>query len=443
MVAASQVRSRWFVLGISLAIAAIVLGPRTSRAVPSYARQMDMPCTGCHVQFPVLNSFGRQFKLSGYTMTDQPTISEEDSQKRKLLDLPLGSLLAVMFQTDVTTTHKGEPHRKNTNVEFPDQVSVFLSGRVTPRIGTFLQMTYAGEDDKFGLDNTDLRFADTAEISSMPLIWGVTLNNNPTVTDPWNSTPAWGYPFASSPSAPTPEATPLLDGGLAQDVAGVTAYGLFDELIYAEGGVYRTAPLGVEQPQLREGTIKNVAPYWRVAIQHSWGDTYLMLGHYGLFADQSPDGGGKRNEFTDLGFDCEIQHPIGSDVAQILASWIYERAHWGSGNSQHRNTDLNEVRVSATYFRGQHLAFTLSPFVIFGEKDDVLYAPDRVSGSANGSPDSNGLVAQVSYNPWLNTRFTLQYTAYFKFNGRQDDYDGSGRDASDNNTLFVQAWLNW
>ncbi len=35
--------------------------PGAGWAVPSYARQMEMPCSGCHVQFPVLNSFGRAF----------------------------------------------------------------------------------------------------------------------------------------------------------------------------------------------------------------------------------------------------------------------------------------------------------------------------------------------------------------------------------------------
>jgi hypothetical protein len=43
----------------------------------------------------------------------------------------------------------------------------------------------------------------------------------------------------------------------------------------------------------------------------------------------------------------------------------------------------------------------------------------------------------------MNTRFTLQYTSYFKYNGRRAGYDGSGRDASDNNTLFLQMWFAW
>jgi hypothetical protein len=66
-----------------------------------------------------------------------------------------------------------------------------------------------------------------------------------------------------------------------------------------------------------------------------------------------------------------------------------------------------------------------------------------VSGSANSRPNSSGLVTELSYNPWLNTRLTLQYTSYFEFNGRSNNYDGSHRAAWDNNTLFLQAWLVW
>ena len=35
----------------------------------------------------------------------------------------------------------------------------------------------------------------------------------------------------------------------------------------------------------------------------------------------------------------------------------------------------------------------------------------------------------------------LQYTGYRKFNGGNDNYDGFGRSAKDNNTLFLNVWL--
>jgi hypothetical protein len=43
----------------------------------------------------------------------------------------------------------------------------------------------------------------------------------------------------------------------------------------------------------------------------------------------------------------------------------------------------------------------------------------------------------VNYLPWLNTKLQAQYTGYQKFNGQGTNYDGSGRNASNNNTMYL------
>ena len=37
----------------------------------------------------------------------------------------------------------------------------------------------------------------------------------------------------------------------------------------------------------------------------------------------------------------------------------------------------------------------------------------------------------------------LQYTAFLKFNGASTNYDGAGRNASDNNTLYLLLWFSY
>jgi hypothetical protein len=37
-------------------------------------------------------------------------------------------------------------------------------------------------------------------------------------------------------------------------------------------------------------------------------------------------------------------------------------------------------------------------------------------------------------------RVGLQYTTYSRFNGASDNYDGFGRNARDNNSLFLYVW---
>ena len=38
-----------------------------AQALPSFARQTGQPCGTCHTDFPALTSYGRRFKLLGYT----------------------------------------------------------------------------------------------------------------------------------------------------------------------------------------------------------------------------------------------------------------------------------------------------------------------------------------------------------------------------------------
>ena len=58
------------VLASLAAVSSMFLVVSEAQATPAFARQMSMNCMSCHSQaVPMLNSFGRQFKLSGYSMT--------------------------------------------------------------------------------------------------------------------------------------------------------------------------------------------------------------------------------------------------------------------------------------------------------------------------------------------------------------------------------------
>ena len=70
----------------------------------------------------------------------------------------------------------------------------------------------------------------------------------------------------------------------------------------------------------------------------------------------------------------------------------------------------------------------------------------NITGSANGSPNTNSLMFQADYipfgkgtattDPYINLRLSLQYTAYTQFNGAYTNYDGAGRSPEANNTLY-------
>lgn len=56
-------------------------------------------------------------------------------------------------------------------------------------------------------------------------------------------------------------------------------------------------------------------------------------------------------------------------------------------------------------------------------------------------PDTQGVIAEINFVPWYNTKFAVQYTHFMKFNGSTNNYDGNGSQATDNDTLVTPAWL--
>jgi hypothetical protein len=416
--------------------------------LPSYARQTGLACSACHYQFLTLTPFGRKFKLNGYTLTNLPSLVEKDSTTNGgRLGLSPFSLLSAMVTAAVTHTKDDLPDTQNDAVALPQELSGFLAGRIAPKVGVFSQFTYAGADGAFGIDNVDIRFADKTTVGgSTEIAYGFTLNNNPAVQDLWNTTPAWGFPFIGSEGAPGGAASTLIDGGLSQNVLGLGGYAMVGKLVYGELSAYRSAFQGAAAPSSATGAIHGVAPYWRLALQKEWEHQYAMVGTFGLHTSLFPDVlTGPRDTYADVGVDAQFESKAGTGNVVVRGSWIHENqtldATFAGGGSESIKNSLKVLRLNASYYPRQWLGVTGGYFDTRGSSDAGLYAPDPVDGSANGNPKTNGLVGEVDLNPWENTRIGVQYTAYSNFNGGKTDYDGSGRNASGNNTLYAFTWL--
>lgn len=429
-------------------VRAYVAAHTAASHLPSYARQTGLACSACHYQFLTLTPFGRTFKLNGYTLTNVPSLVEKDSTTNGgRLGLSPFSMLSAMVTAAVTHTRDALPDTQNGAVALPQELSGFLAGRITPKIGLFSQFTYAGADGAFGIDNVDIRFADKTTVGgSTEMAYGVTLNNNPAVQDLWNTTPAWGFPFIGSEGAPGGAASTLIDGGLSQNVLGLGGYTMVAKLVYAELSVYRSAFQGAAAPSSTTGAIHGVAPYWRLALQKEWEHQYLMVGTFGLHTSLFPDVlSGPRNTYSDVGADAQFESKAGSGNVVVRGAWIHERqtldATVAAGGSANATNTLKVLRLNASYYPRQWLGVSGGYFDTRGSTDAGLYAPAPVDGSASGNPKTNGVIGEVDFNPWENTRLGMQYTAYSNFNGGKTDYDGSGRDAAGNNTLYAFAWL--
>jgi hypothetical protein len=80
-------------------------------------------------------------------------------------------------------------------------------------------------------------------------------------------------------------------------------------------------------------------------------------------------------------------------------------------------------------------------FSTTGNSDATLYPEAPLTGSLNGSPASNGYIAQFACWPAQNVGIHLNYTGYWKFNGSGTNYDGAHRNASDNGSVYMAVWF--
>lgn len=434
-----------------LSLFMLLLFSKAALAVPSFARQTGQDCAACHIGGfgPQLTPYGIKFKMGGYTDSDG-----------KGGHIPLSAMLVESFtHTKKDLSENAAPHFGTNDNTSLQEVSAFVAGRVNDNAGGFAQVTWGEPDRKTAMDNFDLRLVKAMEISDRDTVLGVSLNNNPTAQDAFNTIPAWRFPYMSSELAPTPAASPLIDGALAQQVLGMSAYGFYDNHWYGELGGYKSfSGTMLDKMNVEPGDkISGVSPYWRFAYFKDAHKRAYSVGVFGMNSKLMPGGAqGPTNRYNDIGVDGTYQF-LGTrkHIVTFNGSYIHENSNltgsYLAGDASKRSGSLNRTDLNGSYYYAKSYGITLDLFDVHGNSDAMLYAAAADSGSRTNSPNSRGYTLQVDWTPlgkedswgapFANMRVGLQYTGYSKFNGAKNNYDGSGRNASDNNTVYSFVWF--
>jgi hypothetical protein len=482
--AASPSRRHLFAL---LAAAALAWLAQPSLALPLFARQTGQNCVACHAggQFPELTPYGRIFKMTGYTI-GQRTI-------------PL-SAMGVIANSRVANTSKSDDpasdFQKNGQTLFATD-SVFLGGKVTDNIGAFAQITYdpyATQDASGNFhghsnaDNIDLRFADRFVDPNRDLIVGLSLNNNPSLSDPWNTAAAWMQyvPPPSPTSSRFIDATaPYPSFAAGGNIAGLTAYAFWNRTIYGEIGAYGSSSgafslmhAGIAPAD--QTKLRGLNPYWRLAWNHDWGPHNLMIGTAGMSAriyDDPLDTSDPStvHHWRNVGLDGQYQYLL--DPNSITGQLVYQRTshdfpgflanqpvpfvdQFGNPLPNTNSSDsTNLLRAKLTYVYRAKYGGSVGFFNLTGTTNTANqtsgYSPDtstitsdstaaapsqRVGGNLTGNPATRGMTLEAFWTPVQYVRIGAQYTLYNKYNGASTNYDGFGRNARDDNSLFIYLW---
>lgn len=467
----------------AVVLAVVSLAPQPASAIPLFNRQTGQNCVACHAggQFPELTPYGRLFKMTGYTIGQRT--------------LPLSGMAVASYSRVADTAKSDDPgadFQKNKALILPT-ASLFLAGKITENIGAFTQITYdnyatQSADGRFhghtNADNIDIRYADRFIDTNRDLIVGASVNNNPSIADPWNTAPAW----MQYVPVPSPTGSQFIDGnapypgfGAGGNVAGLTAYAYWNQRVYAEIGGYRTAnglfrfmSAGLSNADVTK--LKGLNPYWRLAFNHEWGAHSLMVGTSGMVARVYDDpfdtsDSSTTHRFRDQGLDAQYQylldpHSVTGQIAYMKSHHVYpdflagQAAQFAdaSGNAlpDTNATDrVNVLRAKLTYVYHAKYGGSLGLFNLTGsanmanqtsgfdpETGAITLAPDvsRVNANFTGNPATRGWTYEAFWTPIQYLRVGAQYTTYSRFNGASSNYDGFGRNAHDNNSLFLYVW---
>ena len=454
-------------VAVAVAAALITVGARPAEALPSYARQTGQPCATCHTAYPELTPYGRQFKIGGYTAGGGGW---------------QGPPIAAMYMAGFTRTASNQdappaPGLHVNNNLVSQQVSGFIAGQLYGNLGSFIQITGDPVGGTVGLDASDVRYADTLRLFGKGMVWGIDVNNAPTVEDPWNTTPSWGWPQISSTIAPAfgPPLTHL-EGSYTSIVGGAGAYAFWNDMLYADLTFYKGLPVPALQAfnvgNSTTDALNNVAPYWRVAIEPHWGDLYWEVGTLGMYGRVTPGRvyGYGTDDFLDVGFNSQLQYAgdqysITVKLTDIM-EWQRLNSSFAQGVSSNVSNTLNSFKANASFVWDHTYSLGLGYFNVAGSGDCNLYGSGNnvfctpVSiGSFNNSfissPNGAGLIEDIAYLPFShgapfpystwNVRLGLQFTQYLHLYGGGTNFDGSylggTHNASGNNSVFAYAWF--
>jgi len=456
--------ARWLAFGLAAGAAWLAFSA-PAQAIPLFARQTGHNCAACHISFPELTAYGREFKLNGYTFGEaQP------------LPLAFAVMASYTKVSDNTDHSSGAVLCDGCGTAHIDQASLFFGGKLSENIGMFGQYSVAHTGPGEGAyaaseDNTEFRWVHRFSSGDATLepdtVVGLNLNNNLTMQDVWNAVPQWRYPwFPESQGGFGPVAAPFIDGPDAngaigpQRAVGIGAYIWWHKTVYAELSCYRKpwGPFGwlvngagnnsqaVTQPS---DVIQNCAPYYRAAYSRDWGYNSFEVGIFGIhantFYDSAALNSAQTQNFNDYAIDTQYQYNKGEPwIFSGAASFIHETSGiqplFQNGQSSNANNNLSEFNIKGTAYYQRQYGVSLGYTSITGSSDAILYGQGSAGGSATGSPASNFWDMELNYLPLQNLRFTLSYTAFTKLNGGSSNFDGLGNNASGQNTWYGAIW---
>jgi hypothetical protein len=451
-----------------------------AEALPLFSRQTEQNCVACHAggQYPELTPYGRYFKLTGYTLGKRTNVP-----------------VSVQFVGGAATSTNGNNGTGQVNQSGKLEANyAFLNvgGKITDNFGAFSQWYYAFNEqvsgngsipnqNQFAADVQDWRYADRYVGDSTDIvkdfIWGASLNNYAGVTDVWNSSPMWMYPYMGSTRNYSTYGLPFNTRLSAYSIhnPGIGVYAYINRNFYVEADLYQsggsgalswmTYPATNSNPNSAPVYLQGVNPYIRLAYQsderagHNWMVGVLganinqyssctTIANSGSYKGSTPSCGAINSpalssgtvQYQDRAVDGQYQYLVDPHTVTAQARYTKETISDPNGILySNANNKTNSFMTKVSYVYNATYGAALAFQNITGTAD-TFYGTNAVTGAAL-NPNSAAWIPSIWYQVLQNVRLTYQYTAFTKYNGGTTNYNGLGTNASANNASWLYLWI--
>ena len=136
-------RCRIQTAAMSLGLAALIGLPAKSAAIPYFARKYKVTCARCHVGFPKLNTFGKNFQLHGYQQPGDKNVGKITTKEDPNLSIPEQVPLAILIENQ-TALDKWAGTQSPIMFDSPFVFHIFAADSLAQDIGIFAELATSG-----------------------------------------------------------------------------------------------------------------------------------------------------------------------------------------------------------------------------------------------------------------------------------------------------------
>lgn len=374
--------------------------PDNAQAVPAFARQTGLACSSCHFQhFPSLNAFGRAFKSGGYTMVGGQSMVEGD-----MLSIPsvLNASIVVKVRYQKTNGDSADEPTNMGELQFPDEASIFLGGRVGEHTGFLLEAALIPGEEKLtdsGGDKVTVPNTNLFTSFKMPFVFDVAsskISIIPFITDGLGA--SFGFELLNTGAVRNVRIAEHRKELSAQQFVGTDGAAEGVAFVAANSMGFLNATLWT--PNHGTVAVNSPAYYLRAVATPSlidgW-DTGAGIQYWTGTVSRDAAGGGDK-EAKAMAVDAQAQGMIGSMPLGVY--FTYAKADKSGGTANVFNSSTTD---------------DTSAFSVAGE---VGVMPGKVSLTAayragdKGGKSNNGILLGALYQVEQNIQFQLNHTTY-------------------------------